>query len=73
MTCPYCGNLKSRVKGTVSGFKNLRMRACPKCGNTWRTKEEPVVSLYMKEYIEYLGEIGEVKDVDSLIQKDSNA
>ncbi len=60
MDCPYCGYNKTAVMGTVKGLKNIRLRVCKKCNQTWKTEETPVVNLYMKEYLDYLYEIGEI-------------
>jgi len=73
MICPYCGNDKTYVYGSRPGFTQKRYRECPKCKQTFITKEVPVSNLYMVEYIEYLKEIGELGESEykTAISKDS--
>lgn len=60
MICPYCANEKTTVRDTVRGFKNIRLRKCPKCHNLWRTEETPIADLGMVDYLEYMYKIGEI-------------
>lgn len=60
MVCPYCGNKKTGVRDTVRGYKNLRVRICKECNNMWRTEETPIADLYMKNYLDYMYDIGEI-------------
>ena len=61
MICPKCGNKKTRVYGTVAGFKNIRFRRCPKCEHTFKTVEKVYVDRLNFEYIDYMEDIGEYK------------
>ncbi len=60
MICPYCGSENTATRATIKGFKNKRYRICKSCGKTWNTVELPVVDLFMKEYMDYLEDIGEI-------------
>ena len=60
MICPYCSSEKTKTKATIKGFKNKRYRSCLECGRTWNTVELPVVDLFMKDYMDYLVDIGEI-------------
>jgi len=62
MRCPYCENDKTFVYGSRPGFIQKRYRECPKCKQTFITKEVPVSNLYMKKYIDYLKSIGEMSE-----------
>lgn len=61
MTCPACGNDKTRVYGTQKGFTNTRFRICEACKVKFMTVEVLKEDLFSKEYNDYLQEIGELK------------
>lgn len=50
MTCPRCGNTKSRVMGTKTSTITERWRKCLECGYTWNTLEVPKNDKYLKSY-----------------------
>ncbi len=69
MFCPKCGNEKTKVYGTRKGLVNERFRECPKCGYRFLTIEYVKADSYIKEYEEYLKEVGEICDNESKFLK----
>ena len=68
--CPYCGSSRSRVYGTIPGFKRKRYRKCKECQRDFLTVETVVVKKGMDAYMQYLKDIGEINQEEYEASKD---
>lgn len=63
MSCPRCGNDRTKVLKTVKTTIIERLRRCPDCGYIWMTVEVPKNDKYLKSYTRsLLDDEGWIKD-----------